>query len=201
MLKRVEVPSAFGPWSYEVVDTKLALEIRGDTIMRLVLYCQLLGEIQGRSPEQFHVVTPDPKSPIQSFRLDEFGAYFRLVQGQLERTTVQAPQAIAADNYPEPVEHCESCAWWRDCDRRRRADDHLSFVAGLSRLQRRELEAIGVKTLAQLATLPQPLTFRPHRGAIDPYVLARNQARDQFEGRTSGVNGRAHWTLIRIASL
>ena len=29
VLKRVEVPSAFGAWSYEVVDTKLALETRG----------------------------------------------------------------------------------------------------------------------------------------------------------------------------
>ncbi len=186
VLKRVEVPSAFGPWSYEVVDTKLALETRGGTVVQLVLYCQLLGEVQGRAPERFHVVTPDPKSPIQSFRLDEFAAYFRLIQAQLERTTVQAPKAIAAANYPEPVEHCEVCAWWRDCDRRRRSDDHLSFVAGISRLQRRELEAIGVNTLAELATLPLPLTFKPRRGATDTYVRARNQARVQLEGRTTG---------------
>lgn len=186
VLKRVEVPSAFGAWSYEVIDTKLALETRGGTVVQLVLYCQLLGEVQGRLPDRFHVVTPDPKSPIESFRLEEFAAYFRLIQGQLERTAVQAPEAITAANYPEPVEHCEACAWWRDCDRRRRADDHLSFVAGISRLQRRELEAIGVKTLAELATLPLPLTFKPPRGAIDTYVRARNQARVQLEGRTAG---------------
>jgi predicted RecB family nuclease len=186
VLKRVEVPSAFGAWSYEVVDTKLALETRGGTVVQLVLYCQLLGEAQGRSPERFHVVTPDPKAPIQSFRLDEFAAYFRLIQGQLERTTGEVPQAIVAAHYPEPVEHCEVCAWWRDCDRRRRSDDHLSFVAGISRLQRRELEANGVNTLAELATLPLPLTFKPRRGATDTYVRAHNQARVQLEGRTTG---------------
>ena len=80
VLKRVEVPSAFGVWSYEVVDTKLALETRGGTVVQLVLYCQLLGVIQGHLPERFHVVTPDPKAPIETFRLDEFAAYFRLTQ-------------------------------------------------------------------------------------------------------------------------
>ena len=186
VLKRIEVPSTFGPWSYEVVDTKLALETRGGTVVQLVLYCELLGHVQGRLPERFHVVTPDPKSPIQSFRLHDYAAYFRLIQGKFERTTVQAPQAITAANYPEPVEHCEACRWWRECDQRRRTDDHLSFVAGLSRLQRRELEAAAVKTLAQLGTLPLPLTFKPHRGAIETYVRARNQARVQLEGRTTG---------------
>lgn len=186
VLKRVEAPSSFGPWSYEVVDTKLALETRGSTVVQLVLYCQLLGEVQGRLPEYFHVVTPDPRSPVQSFRLDDYAAYFRLIQAQLARTTVQPPQTITAANYPEPVEHCEGCRWWRDCEHRRRTDDHLSFVAGISRQQRRELEAIGVKTLAQLGALPLPLAFKPRRGAIETYVRARNQARVQLEGRTSG---------------
>lgn len=186
VLKRVEMPSLLGDWSYEVIDTKLALETRGGTILQLVLYCQLLRDVQGRAPEHFHVVTPDPKSPIQSFRLQDFGAYVRLIQSQLERTTDQTPDTIAAANYPEPVEHCEVCTWWRDCDRRRRADDHLSFVAGISRLQRRELEAVGVKRLEHLGTLPLPLPFRPRRGAVETYVRARNQARVQLEGRTTG---------------
>ncbi|MCJ7795552.1 MAG: hypothetical protein MUQ56_02085, partial [Thermoleophilia bacterium] len=53
--------------------------------------------------------------------------------------------------YPEPVEHCEICRWWQQCDRRRRDDDHLSLVAGISRLQRREFESRGVTTLEALA--------------------------------------------------
>jgi uncharacterized protein len=186
VLKRVEVPSIFGAWSYEVLDTKLAQETRGGTIVQLVLYCQLLGKVQERLPDQFHVVTPNPKSPIQSFRLHDFSAYFRLIQTKFEQTTTASPEAITATNYPEPVEHCEACSWWRDCDRRRREDDHLSFVAGVSRLQRRELEGIAVKTLAQLATLSLPLQFKPRRGAIETYVRTRNQAQVQLQGRTTG---------------
>jgi uncharacterized protein len=186
VLRRVDMPSTFGSWSYEVLDTKLALETRGGTVVQLVLYCQLLGKVQGRLPERFHVVTPDPKSPVQSFRLHDFAAYCRLIQTQFEQSAAVAPEAITTANYPEPVEHCEACGWWRDCDHRRRADDHLSFVAGTSRLQRRELEGVGVTTLAQLGTLPLPLQFKPRRGAIETYIRARNQASVQLEGRASG---------------
>ena len=186
VLRRVDAPSALGAWSYEVIDTKLALETRAGTVLQLLLYCQLLGEIQARTPERFHVVTPDPATPVQSFRLHDYAAYFRLIQAQLHRTLTATPREIQSANYPEPVEHCEVCAWWRDCDRRRRADDHLSLVAGVSRLQRRELQRAEITTLTRLATVAVPLPFKPRRGAIDTYVRAHHQARVQLEGRVDG---------------
>ena len=105
----------------------------------------------------------------------------------LEVTAQREPDAIAAANYPEPVEHCDVCRWWSVCDKRRRADDHLSLVAGVSRLQSRELQAAGVATLAQLGELPLPLSFTPRRGAIETYVRVREQARLQLAGRTQGA--------------
>src|SRR5713101_7516651 len=38
VLLRVESPSAFGAWSYEVADTKLAVDTRAGTILQLGLY-------------------------------------------------------------------------------------------------------------------------------------------------------------------
>jgi hypothetical protein len=73
------------------------------------------------------------------------------------------------------------------CDKRRRDDDHLSLVAGISRLQRRELESAGVGTLAQLGNLPVPLPFVPGRGAAETYLPVRDQARVQLEGRNRQV--------------
>src|SRR5215471_17041532 len=55
VLLRRDVPSAFGPWSYEVADTKLARETRAGTILQLGLYCDMLGRFQGNSPERFYV--------------------------------------------------------------------------------------------------------------------------------------------------
>ncbi|MGH8591753.1 MAG: TM0106 family RecB-like putative nuclease, partial [Gammaproteobacteria bacterium] len=163
VLRRVETPSAFGAWSYLVVDTKLAKETRGGAVLQLALYSELLGIVQDAVPEMFHIVTPDPNSPVQTFRVRDFSAYFRFIRTRLEETAHQDPDAIAATNYPEPVEHCDVCRWWSVCDKRRRADDHLSLVAGVSRLQSRELQAAGVTTLAQLGTLPLPLSFTPRR--------------------------------------
>jgi predicted RecB family nuclease len=187
ILRRMSAPSAFGSWSYEAVDTKLAIETRGGTILQLVLYSELLGIAQGTIPEKFHVVTPDRDTPVQTFRVQDFAAYFRLIRARLEDTTGNDPGAIANAHYPEPVEHCEVCRWWRTCDQRRRADDHLSLVAGVSRLQSRELQIAGVTTVAQLGTLPIPLPFSPRRGATETYVRVREQARVQLAGRTQGI--------------
>lgn len=187
VLSRVETSSALGAWSYEVLDTKLAKETRGGTILQLALYSEMLGLVQNTIPEAFHVVTPDPEAPIQSYRVHEYSAYFRFVRARLEETSLEDAGAIAAANYPEPVEHCDVCRWWSVCDKQRRADDHLCLVAGVSRLQTRELQAAGVATLDQLGTLPLPLQFAPRRGATETYVRVREQARLQLAGRNQGA--------------
>jgi uncharacterized protein len=89
VLRRTGLPSALGTWSYEVVDTKLAKETRGGTILQLGLYSELLGDVQGRTPECFHVVTPDPVTPVHTYRVDDFAAYFRLIRNRLESTSLQ----------------------------------------------------------------------------------------------------------------
>jgi uncharacterized protein len=183
VLRRTDVRSGLGTWSYQVIDTKLAKETRGGTVLQLSLYSEMLSRLQGTIPEYFHVVTPDPKTPVHTFRVGDFSAYFRLIRGRLEVISQQPPDSLAAANYPVPVEHCDVCRWWSACDKRRRDDDHLSFVAGLSRLQSQELHAAGVTTLAQLGALPLPLPFTPTRGATETYVRVREQARVQLAGR------------------
>jgi len=93
-------------------------------------------------------------------------------------------QAEACATYPEPVEHCNVCRWFKECDARRRADDHLSLVAGIRRQQRDQFEEWNAGTMAKLAELPIPLKERPKHGARAGYERAREQARVQVAGRT-----------------
>jgi predicted RecB family nuclease len=61
------------------------------------------------------------------------------------------------DPYPEPVQHCVSCRWDDLCAARRRRDDDLSLVAGITKDQRRALKTAGVparRGLASPAVLP-----------------------------------------------
>src|SRR5688572_28209245 len=80
VLVKVPGESALGDWHYEAHDTKLARETRGGAILQLCIYSELLGEMQGRTPERFVVVTP---VDTHEFRFDEVAAYFRLVKANL----------------------------------------------------------------------------------------------------------------------
>ena len=177
-------PSALGEWSYEVIDTKLARETRGGTVLQLCLYSELLGVVQGELPEAMHVVSPGSAFEPESFRVQEFSAYYRLVKRRLEE---KVDSEGGTPTYPDPVQHCDICRWWPLCDRRRRDDDHLCLVAGVSKLQTRELQRQGVWTLEALGSTALPLPFRPERGAAEGYERVREQARIQLEGRTAGT--------------
>ncbi len=182
VLRRIEKPSNLGRFSYEVYDTKLAKETRASTVLQLCLYSDLLSEVQGTLPERTHVVPTGVDFVPESFRVSEFLAYYRLVRKRLEEFVAQEPSSHESI-YPEPVPQCDICRWWPSCDRKRHEDDHLSLVAGISKIQRRELESWDVGTLEGLANLPLPLSKRPQRGSVEGLVRVREQARVQFEGR------------------
>lgn len=180
LLLRVEQPSDLGPWSYEVVDTKLAAETRGGTILQICLYSELVARVQGRLPEYMHVVTPGRYATPERYRTADFTAYCRQIRRRLESELDEGP---GSSTYPEPVPHCDICRWWPECDRRRRQDDHLSLVAGVGRLHRGELEALDIDTVGKLARISLPLEPRPARGSAETYEKAHHQARVQVASR------------------
>ena len=145
ILRRVEGESRFGPWSYEVMDTKLARETKAGTVLQLCLYSEMLREAQGTAPEYMHVVVPWSDFEPQGYRFADYAAYFRQVQRGL--LAAMGEQGATA-TYPEPVEHCDLCRWRETCDKRRRDDDHLCLVAGISKLQINELKQRGVANVA-----------------------------------------------------
>jgi predicted RecB family nuclease len=196
LLLRVPTPSALGDWSYEAIDTKLARETRGGTVLQLSLYSDLLSLAQGRNPERMHVVTPGSGFEPQSYRTAAFAAYYRYVKRRLEQSLAQR---TGIGTYPDPNEHCEICHWRVTCDARRRRDDHLCLVAGIRTAQIDELERRDITTAATLARLPLPLPWKPDRGAKQSYERAREQARVQVQGRE--VNQPIYETLPPAAGL
>ncbi|PYT64556.1 MAG: nuclease [Acidobacteria bacterium] len=181
LLRRVETPSKRWAWSYEVADTKLARETKATTILQLSLYSDLLGKIQGTVPEFFWVVPPGQGFAGEKYRVSEYAAYYRYVRERLRKAVGEGARN---ETYPEPVEHCNVCRWFRECDARRRADDHLSLVADIRRQQRDQFEQWNAGTMAKLAALPIPLRERPKHGSKETYERRREQARVQVEGRT-----------------
>ena len=183
ILRRVDQPSEFGDWSYEVVDTKLARETKIGTMLQLCLYSDLLTDIQGVQPEHMYVVAPWTEFEPQVYRVQEYAAYFRVVRTHLESALDDGGRELA---YPDPKPHCDICRWSHSCAARRRRDDHLSLVAGISRLQIAELSGRELDTMQALAQTPLPIRWKPRRGAVASYERVREQARLQVAGREQG---------------
>jgi predicted RecB family nuclease len=181
VLRRVERSRELGAWSYEVYDCKLALETKATTILQLSLYSECLAAIQGKWPEYMHVVPPGDEFSSEQYRVVDYAAYYRYVKNRLENAIENNGSAIPT--YPDPTPHCSICRWWAECDEKRRKDDHLSLVAGISKLQQKQLHAWDVKAVENLAVLPLPLERRPEYGSAVGYVRVREQARVQVAGR------------------
>jgi uncharacterized protein len=181
VLRRVERGSKFGAWSYEVYDCKLALETKATTILQLSLYSECLAGVQREWPEHMHVVPQGDGFASEPYRVSDYAAYYRHLKNRLE-SAVDNHNSIAA-TYPEPTPHCSVCRWWSECDTQRRRDDHLSLVAGISKLQQKQLRTWNVNSVGGLAVLPLPLERRPEYGSAGGYVRVREQARVQVAGR------------------
>jgi predicted RecB family nuclease len=178
-LERVPVPCpAFGDYSYEVIDTKLARHAKPGYLVQLCLYSDLLSRVQGRLPQRMHVVLGSGER--KTFRVDEFFAFHRRLRRRF--------QARLADGfggtYPEPVAHCGLCRWSEHCAARWEADDHLSLIAGLGRAQTVRLSEAGITTCAQLAVAAP--SDRPARIGRGTFERLRQQARLQMQERSTG---------------
>lgn len=194
VLRKVARPSRLGNWSYEAYDTKLARETKATTILQLAFYSELLGALQDVHPEWMWVVPPGSDFAGEAYRVAEYAAYYRYVKAQLEKACEDgSPPAT----YPEPCAHCDVCRWFRECEGRRRADDHLSLVAGIRRQQRNQLERWDAGTMAKLAVLPIPLKQRPTQGSREGIERVREQARVQVTGRTE--KRLVHEPLLPVA--
>jgi uncharacterized protein len=185
VLRRVEVPSTLGCWSYEPVDTKLARETKAGTILQLCVYSDLLRVAQGVAPEFMYVVPPWNEFQPQQYRFTDYAAFYRKAKRALRQALLTQPND---DTYPEPTAHCNVCRWRVACDQRRRSDDHLSLVANITRIQISELRRRRVTTVKALASLSLPLEWQPERGSVETYTKSREQARLQVEGRENDMN-------------
>jgi predicted RecB family nuclease len=178
-LVRVDAPSSLGSWSYEVLDTKLARHARPEHVLQLCFYTEQVERIQELRPARMGVVAGTGEE--EWFRPNDYLAYYRALRRRFTETI-----AGAAPTYPWPVEHCGLCEFLSACQARWEADDHLTLVAGVSRLQAERLAAFGIGTLEALA-LADPETRVPK---VRPPTFERlhHQANLQLHHRRHGAH-------------
>ncbi len=121
--------------TYEAVDTKLARSAKPAYILQLCFYSEQLARLQGREPEQIHVLLGNGRA--ESFRPQRV----RRLRAARPRAARGVRRRAAARPSPTRVDHCGICdfkplcdAWWDEVD-------HLCRVAGLYRTPDREARA------------------------------------------------------------
>jgi predicted RecB family nuclease len=185
-----ERPSAWGPWHYEVADTKLARHVKAGAVLQICSYVEQLEALQNVRPEWMKVVLGGSARETARLRVDDYLAYYRAAKRRFEEVMFGTDAAPAPPpvhpptaTYPDPVEHCGVCRWAPECEARRREDDHLSLVAGITSRQRKTLTARGIETLTQLAASPIPFDPPLDGASAASTERVREQARIQLEGR------------------
>jgi uncharacterized protein len=146
-LRRVDIPSNLGNFSYETVDTKLARTPSPKHVLQLGLYSDLIAGVQGTRPHAMHLVLGDGKEA--SFRSVEF----RHTLDAAKRRYLDFIEGGAPVSRPEPCSACDLCGWRDVCAGQWEAEDHLSRVAGLQKGQLQKLRAAGITTVTELGAL------------------------------------------------
>ena len=175
-------PRPRGP-HYEVVDAKLARSAKARAVAQTAFYSYLLAGVQQIRPRWMHLALGNGQ--FASFKVDDYAAYERQTRRVLAGFIAADPgENPPSDPYPDPVEHCVICRWSEFCADRRRRDDDLSLVAGITAGQRRALKAAGVVTRRGFAGLADlPVLDRVSR---DSLLRAQAQARLQVASEDEG---------------
>ncbi len=181
-LLKVARPSRFGAHGYVVVDAKLANVAKARAVLQLCAYSELLSELQQCEPELFYIAPGGADVHLIPLRSADYVSYYRLTKGRFEAFIAASNHGATAEVYPEPVEHCAVCRWWKRCEERRRTDDHLSLVAGITARQRDRLSAANVTRVTELGALDP--AQRVTGIAKESLLRVREQARIQLAGRS-----------------
>lgn len=150
-LRRVEVPSALGSWSYEVIDTKLAHRPKPKFMIQLAHYSELLSSIQGVRPTYMHLVFGNRTE--RSFRVADYIHYYQRLKDRFDEFLKTRSETVA-----ERCDHCAFCDWRERCEIEWVKNDHLNQVANIKKNQIHRLRQQGIYTLAQLSQLSSDAT-------------------------------------------
>ena len=170
--------SNFGNWSYEVIDTKNSLNVKGDHIYQVSLYSFLLKEVQGTLPDNFYILLKDKsKNPV---KLKEVFDTFLLHKQSYENFLKKE----LGNTNPEKCNFCALCDWKEICESDWKQKRHLNQVLGNNRKNNKSFNTAGINNYDQLAALDPKTKIEGLRDEIK--IKRINQAKLQIEAEKKG---------------
>lgn len=164
--------------AYRPEDAKLARRAKGEYVLQLGIYAELLQETYGApiGGGAIHVAAGDP----EQIDLRRTRYILKRLMGDFERFVGDDKKTTKA----VPCAACAQCDYKARCEDEWRKADSPIFVAGLSGAQVIKMAAAGVQTLSQLAKLPAGT--RVDGMGVETVAKLSAQARLQLTARESG---------------
>lgn len=180
-LVRTSGRSSFGPYQYEIWDTKLARHMKPYFAVQLCCYADMLQAVQGVLPAHLGIILGNGQQ--ERLQTLEYWYYYRALKFAFLRQQRSFDSAIPPDIPP----HGDFRHWTTHVEGLLEERDDLSRVAGIRALQIKRLRAAGIATIAELATsavdrVPRiaPPTFRRLREQARLQVASRGTARPEY---------------------
>ncbi|MGE0278506.1 MAG: TM0106 family RecB-like putative nuclease [Alphaproteobacteria bacterium] len=164
--------------AYRPEDAKLARRAKGEYVLQLGIYAELLHEMYGTPVDggAIHVAAGDP----EQIDLRRTRYILKRLMGGFERFVADDKRTTKA----VPCAACAHCDYKARCENEWRKADSPIFVAGLSGDQVIKMAAVGVETLSQLAKLPAGA--KVDGMGVETVAKLSAQARLQLTARESG---------------
>lgn len=164
LLRKIEGASQLGDHHYEVLDVKTSGKSRGDQILQVVFYTQLLAELQGRMPDYGALILKDGRE--ERFLIADYVAACDEVVTDLRRLRDEPDRSR-----PFLQMGCSGCYHDQRCLPEMKSRGDLSLVQGMSHGARAVLEGVGCRTVEELAEF-HPENARA-RGNLDATLMRR----------------------------
>jgi predicted RecB family nuclease len=173
-LVRVPGQSVFGPYQYQVWDTKLARSMKPYFAIQLCCYAEMLEVLQGALPAEVGVVLGSGEQ--KRLKTLDYLFYYRA----LKRAFLKQQLEFDAAKPPDIPPHANFRHWTGYVEKLLEDRDDLSRVAGIRALQIKRLRAAGIRTVRDLA---ESTAERVHGMAPQTLDRLRQQARLQIESQ------------------
>ncbi|MHB8780353.1 MAG: TM0106 family RecB-like putative nuclease [Candidatus Geothermincolia bacterium] len=146
LMRRVEVPSELGVWSYEIGDIKSSKKVKAEQVMQVAFYSYLLEQLQGVRPNKGFIILADESE--EEFLVDDYHWTLLDCLDEIE-------EIISGDRttFYQISSACDSCLWNDCCLETALAENDISLIFGLTRNQKKLLANRGITTIADVAKL------------------------------------------------
>ena len=170
-----KLPSKFGDYSYEVLDTKNTSKPKTDHIIQIGMYTFLLESIQDVLPKIFTIVLKDMKKEV--VQLNQVYEFFKVNKEKYEHFVLNKVNK----SIPQKCEFCPVCPWLDTCEKIWKDKDDLNQVYGMNKNYSKKLKHQKIKTASILSKQKIDKKLEGFRVEISKKLITQAKLQKDYE--------------------